>query len=196
MFTLNPKTSYCQWGGYILFELFFSVIWINGQTNGHFESWDISLDVSWPYHLIGKMSPLWSIIVIFLCLQGHLAFLRFKIDTKNAHKHTHMHLSVKKAVTPLRQTEWMQKAGWSSIGDTNMTTRMALPRRLRSQGVAENRELCGPALQKYFHVSDKDLPSSVRENGWVHLKLHIVRESSSFVLEKSLSHCTADTSTF
>ncbi|KAI9530967.1 hypothetical protein NQZ68_000458 [Dissostichus eleginoides] len=54
----------------------------------------------------------------------------------------------------------MKKAGWSSIGDNNMTTRMALPRRLRSQGEAENRELCGPALQKYVHVSDKDLPSS------------------------------------
>lgn len=64
----------------------------------------------------------------------------------------------------------MKKAGWSSIGDNNMTTRMALPRRLRSQGETENRELCGPAPQKYVHVSDKDLPSSVRENGRVHLK--------------------------
>lgn len=62
---------------------------------------------------------------------------------------------------------------------------MALPRRPRSQGEAKNRELCGPARQKYFHVSDKrDKGSSVRENVWVHLKLHITRGSIPFVLGK------------
>lgn len=71
---------------------------------------------------------------------------------------------------------------------------MALPRRRRSLGKAENRGLCGPACQKYFHVSDKvDKGSSVRENGWVHLKLHITRGSISFVLEKSFCHTVLQT---
>lgn len=67
-----------------------------------------------------------------------------------------------------------------------MTTHMALPRRCRSLGKAENRGLCGPARQKNVLMSDKvDKGSSVRENGWVCVKPHITRESASFVFEES-----------
>lgn len=106
-------------------------------------------------------------------------------------KHTHTHhtrtfssLSVKKACSPLRQTRRMQRACWRCIGDNNMTTHTVLPQRLRARlGEAENRGLCGPARQKYFHMSDKvDKDSSARENCVVHRSLHITRRSVLFSL--------------
>lgn len=76
----------------------------------------------------------------------------------------------------------MQRAGWSTTGDNNMTTRVALPRRPRSKREAENRELCGPARQKYFHLSDgEDKGTSAHESGHMHLKLHITRGSVPFM---------------
>lgn len=83
----------------------------------------------------------------------------------------------------------MQKADWSSIGDNNKTTCMALPGRPRSPEGGGEQRVVWSCFSKMFHVSDKgDKGSSVRENGWVHLKLHITRRSISFVLEKSSGH--------
>lgn len=62
----------------------------------------------------------------------------------------------------------MQRAGWSSTGDNNMTTLMPLPRRPGKKGRAGELKLCGPSHQKYFHVSDDgDKSSSLCENGWI-----------------------------
>ena len=58
--------------------------------------------------------------------------------------------------------------------------------------------MCGPACQKYFHVSDEgDKGSSVRENGWLRLRLRITRGSVFFLLcsRSPQSHCITNKST-
>lgn len=55
--------------------------------------------------------------------------------------------------------------------------------------------MCGPACQKYFHVSDQgDKGSSVRENGWLRLRLRITRGSVFvFCVREVLSHTVSQT---
>lgn len=117
----------------------------------------------------------------------------------NLNIYTHAVLSVKKAESPLRQIEWKQWAGWSSVGDNNMTTCMALPRRPISQGETENRELCGPYMSSSCHMN---IFTCQKREITVHLCVRAAgciwnptSQWGVFIL-CPLSHCTADTSTF